>query len=466
MIERLDIGPAPLEPYSPQRRTALILTGVGTAGAYHAGVLKALHEAGVKIDLVAGTGIGVVGALFAAIDGAQRLWDEKGFWNRRHVRSFYGWRMVPRVVGAAIGLAVAIIAVPLALVAFGLVVFPIDFVLKMAGLGGAGGLTDAYLDWVRSALKPEVLPTWLPRFAVLALGGAAAVALVDGLIGGDRRRVRGPTWWRIAAAPLSASPAAHRCWRVLWDLLRGAAQIKPPTQMDLARRYLDLLTENLGQPGFRELLITVHDLDAHRDLVFALVTESRRPDLIRRPTSRGAEARRAEVFDLAGTARDHLVDAVATALTLPMATAPHAITFAPDSYWRGETHRLCHRPSSLSRVVEELTGLGVEQVIIVSAAPETPGPHALAAPRIDLRGRLGEYLQSAEAAFVRDVASTPTPRPRVFTIRPAHNPVGPLDFRGGYDQRSDRVQPIAELMSRGYEDAFRQFVESVVGVEA
>ena len=43
-------------------------------------MLRALHEAGVKIDIVAGRGIGVVGALFAAVDGAQRLWDDKGFW--------------------------------------------------------------------------------------------------------------------------------------------------------------------------------------------------------------------------------------------------------------------------------------------------------------------------------------------------------------------------------------------------
>ena len=82
MKERFDAKrpPAGAEPYSPQLRTALVLTGTGTAGAYHAGVLRALHEAGVKIDVVAGCGIGVVGALFAAIDGSQRLWDEKGFW--------------------------------------------------------------------------------------------------------------------------------------------------------------------------------------------------------------------------------------------------------------------------------------------------------------------------------------------------------------------------------------------------
>ena len=55
--------------YSPDRRTALVLTGSGVDGAYHAGALHALNEAGVRVDLVAGRGIGAVTALFAAIDG-------------------------------------------------------------------------------------------------------------------------------------------------------------------------------------------------------------------------------------------------------------------------------------------------------------------------------------------------------------------------------------------------------------
>src|SRR5436190_23440528 len=117
MTERPDTTPFPAaEPYSPQLRTALVLTGTGTAGAYHAGVLRALHEAGVKLDVVAGRGIGVVGALFAAIDGTQRLWEDKGFW-RADVRSFYGWGTAARVIGWALGLSVVVVAVPLAVIA-------------------------------------------------------------------------------------------------------------------------------------------------------------------------------------------------------------------------------------------------------------------------------------------------------------------------------------------------------------
>ena len=43
------------------------------------------------------------------------------------------------------------------------------------------------------------------------------------------------------------------------------------------------------------------------------------------------------------------------------------------------------------------------------------------------------------------------------------NPIGPLDFEGAYDERSDRYQSLGELLDRGYEDAYRQFVEPIVG---
>ncbi len=64
--------------YAPDRRTALVLTGSGVDGAYHAGAVRALNEAGVRVDLVAGRGVGAVAALFAAIDGASRLWEPTG----------------------------------------------------------------------------------------------------------------------------------------------------------------------------------------------------------------------------------------------------------------------------------------------------------------------------------------------------------------------------------------------------
>jgi hypothetical protein len=248
----------------------------------------------------------------------------------------------------------------------------------------------------------------------------------------------------------------------VWGLVRGASALHEPPRADLVRRYTEMLSENLGQPGFRELLLVVHDIDAQRDLIYALVGETTARQLVRRSTSEAADARRAEVIDLSGVSRDQLADAISAALSVPLATDWHALQFAPDSYWRGETHRLCDRPGSLVRVVDELIELGVDQIVLVSAVPEAPRPHALADARIDVTGRLGEYVQSAEAAVLRDTTTT-TPGVRIFTIRPEHNPIGPFDFRGGYDDRSHRRMPLVELLDRGYSDAYCQFIEPVVG---
>jgi hypothetical protein len=376
----------------------------------------------------------------------------------------YSWRTSLRLAAIALAASVALVVLPLTAIAAGLIVFPIDFALKMLGVSDANGIAEGYLEFAASAFAPDALPTWLPRLVLLVLGVSDGIAAAAAWFHNDTRHLRGGMWWRLVRAPLATSSVVEHTWAVLWDLLGGAALLKQPARNDLARRYTEFLAENIGQPGFRELVLTVHDLDARRDLIFALVGERRRRDLIRRPTTEEAEARRAEVLDLSGVARDHLADAVAGSLAVPVATEAHPLRFAPEAYWRGETHRLCDRPASLGRLIEELTRLDVLQILLVSAAPDSPGPHTLARPRLDGRGRLGEFLQSSEAALVRDLLrSAGKGSPRVFTIRPTHNPIGPFDFGGGFDDRSDRRQPLAELMTRGYEDAYHQFIEPVVG---
>jgi len=456
--------PSAAEPYSPQRRTAILFSGTGTAGVYHAGVLRALHEAGVKLDVVAGRGVGAISALFAAVDGGQRLWDEKGFWGDAAVGRFYGWRPAIRFVAAILLLSVAIVVLPIAAVAVGAVVFPIDFVLKLVGLASGDGLVGPYLSWADRLFAPTALPTWLPRLVVLVLGTGVLALAASAFVARDRRRLRRGGWWRLVRSPLTPEVMVAHTWTALWDLMRGATQLKSPDPLELARRYTELLSENIGQPGFRELLISVHDVDAHRDLLFALVSSRRRTALVRRQTNQEADARHAEVLDLAGASRDHLADAVAGALAIPVVTDFHRIHFAAESYWHGESHRIADRPAAVLRLIGELADLEVEQIILVSAAPESPGPHALTPPRLDGRARFGEYLQSSEAAMIRDVSHAALRGgPAIYLIGPAHNPVGPFDFTGGYDDRSDRARPLAELANDGYADAYHQFIEPVVG---
>jgi predicted acylesterase/phospholipase RssA len=108
--------------YSPERRTALVLTGTGAHGAYHAGVLRALQEAGVKIDILAGHGMGAGSAALAALDGSARLWDASGIWRSKTAAGLYGWRWPIR---AAAGIGVVLLAIlltPVAVLLAGLLI--------------------------------------------------------------------------------------------------------------------------------------------------------------------------------------------------------------------------------------------------------------------------------------------------------------------------------------------------------
>jgi hypothetical protein len=107
---------------------------------------------------------------------------------------------------------------------------------------------------------------------------------------------------------------------------------------------------------------------------------------------------------------------------------------------------------------------GAEQVIVVSSASTVARPHALASLRLDGFGKLGEWMAAQDAAATREAVAARRGQFRhLHVIQPAHNPTGPFDFDGAYDERSDRVQGLAEVIARGYEDAYHQFIEPAVG---
>jgi hypothetical protein len=77
--------------------------------------------------------------------------------------------------------------------------------------------------------------------------------------------------------------------------------------------------------------------------------------------------------------------------------------------------------------------------------------------------RLSEQAASFESAALRDAVAHVQHRFRaVYRIRPMHNPVGAFDLRGAFDERSDREHSLGELMERGYQDAYHEFIEPVV----
>jgi hypothetical protein len=413
--------------YSPERRTALVLCGTGVHGAYHAGVLRAFEEAGVKIDIIAGQGIGAGAAAIAAIDGAARLHDANGIWRTAAAARLYGWTWPVRAAGWIAALLPPVLVI--AVVAGGYPPLP------------AGRL--AILAWA------FVVAGWCA--AVLGTRRRAPV----------RRRTRGPWLWSIVGAPVDALRARDLFTKTIWELIHGAAPAERSTTPVMGRRFAEVLAESLGQPGFRELMIVACDLDARRDVVAALLREPFRREFI---ASRQGRERRSEVLDLAGVGREHALDLMAAALTPAVGSDPQLVTFAPDGYWRGETHRMSDRPGAIVRLLEELAAAGASQVIMTSAVAPGSKPHQLGPARLDFRHRLGDTLAAAEAAAMRDAMEVARMRFEAsYLICPAHNPFGAFDMGGAYDESSDRRQDVPELMERAYEDAYRQFIEPVVG---
>ena len=417
--------------YSPSRRTALVLCGTGAHGAYHAGVLRAFQEAGVRIDLVAGHGIGAVGAMLAAIDGSQRLWEPAGIWRSPQSHALYALTPAIRVALRALLALLVSLLVPTILLVF----------------------TPA-MGWIRVVAQVAIAVV-IVAIASLAVAVGMARSQWQG-----RRRALGTPWSGIAGAPFDASAAIGVFSQTIWQLIRGASR-DPQPPPDSGRRDADVVADSLGQPGFRELMIVATDLDARGDVVAALLREPYRRDFI---APRPGRERRAEAFDLAGAGREHALDLMAAALTPPVVCEPRLVTFAPDGFWRGETHRLCDRPGAVIRLFDELAAAAVSQVIVVTAVPTAFTPHRLRVPRLDLRSRLGEFLAGAEATALHDAIDIARLRfDSYYVIRPAHNPVGPFDVSGAYDEASDRRHSTAELMERGYEDAYHQFIEPIVG---
>lgn len=452
--------------YSPRLRTALVLTGAGTAGAYQAGVLRALAEAGVKIDVIAAHGPGVANAIMASVDGAARLGEAAGPWASPSLAGAYRWRAGLRAAGAGILIALAALLLPLIVLIIAAFVYGLSLLASLANFTGVGaGLLQAYAVILDILFHPPILPTVIPRLMVLCLLITGSV-----LVGAwwrarrmrrSRRRVSGAMWWQLFGAPIDPSEPVRTLTQAVWTQVRGASTEPAPIPAEIGRHYVELLTENFGQPGFCEVVFGVHDLDARRDVIMAVLPETRLAMFAAKRAVGGA--REAEAIDLITSMRDHIADLVAGAVELPGATAGQPVTFPPDHYWQGETHRLCDRPELVHRLVEEAIGLGVEQIIFVSAAPPAGLPHALGPQPGDLRGRAGEWQRSVETAVLDDSLALSGARfSGVFVIRPAHNPIGPFQFMGTYDETSDRVRSLADLQQQGYDDAYRLFIEPVV----
>jgi hypothetical protein len=448
-----------------------VLTGSGSTGAYHAGALRALDESGVKIDLVVGTGVGALSAAYAAVGGGPKLYGPGGFWDGVRWGAFYRVRPVVHLALALLGVSLAIFALPVVVGLLLGLLFPVLLIADRVWPGLASRVLA--LVWV----APETLSS--PYLAALAVP-VFALALVAVVAVGfaflrDRRRFP-----EAFEAFLDARPALERIRRGLWDIARGAALSGgPPDPAELGRRYVALLAENLGEPGFRELVLRAADLETARPLAFALVRED---------TPRRSSALQ-DAVDLAAPGQAPLLfDAVATALLCPLALPPRRVSFPRGAVHGGETHRLTDGTFVHGCGIAEAIAAGAEQVIVVTGVPESAAPLARrrgalaqvdaavrslerqaaaeisAVQRINrIVGTLGHRTASGRGAWEDPATGREYREIDLWVVRPERRTLGPMELDGARDPATEVAQTPDDLLELGYRDAYRQFVEPVVG---
>ena len=473
-----------MKDYSPKRRTALVLTGSGTSGAYHAGALKALDESGVKIDLIVGSGAGAVAAAYGAVAGGARLYDAGGFWPGAEWESFYRLKTPLRLALLLLGVSFGVFLLPVALALVGGLLVPLVLIADLA----VPGLSARLVGYL--AAMPTVLR--MPYLAALSVPIFVLSVLTILYVGATY--LRAPRRFAESfESLLDARRARQRLARGLWEISRGSsASARAPSDAELGRRYVALAGENLGQPGFRELILRTADLETGTMLPFVILEDAHR-DAFTAARTRGPRSRLAGIpgaIDLRAEGCDTLLlDAVLTGLQPPMVAPVQRVAFPKGGLYAGEVHRLTDAALAAGSGIAEALAAGAEQVIVVSAAPVVAspsarrrGPRALAdavlstlerqivdedvraAERINrMVETLGHRTEGGGWAW-QDPATGRVYRDfALYVVRPERRPFGPLELEGAQDPATEARATPADLVDLGYRDAYRMFVEPVVG---
>jgi hypothetical protein len=470
--------------YSPKRRTALVLTGSGASGAYHAGVMRALDESGVKVDLVVGSGVGTVAAAFAAVAGGSKLYGTGGFWDDAGWDSFYRLQPALRMALLLLATAFGVFLFPVGLALLGGLLFPLVLIVDVMAPGLPSRLIEGL--WAApSALRgPYLAALAVPVFALSVL---AVVYLLLGWLRNGRR------FAEAFETPLDARPACKRLSNALWEVARGSAiSADPPSPPELGKRFVALLSENLGQPGFRELILRAADLETGNVLPFVLLHDGARAAFAS-TRARGPRSRLEGIpgaVDLREPGHDSLLfDAVMTGLLPPLVAPVRRVAFPRGGIFAGETHRLTDATLAGGCGISEAIAAGAEQVIVAAGTPQSAsppprrrGPRAAAdgmlaalerqAQEGDVRGAertnrmvetLGHRMDDGSRAWQDPATGRVYRDVPVYVIRPDRRAFGPLELDGARDPATEVLETPEDLLEQGYRDAYRMFVEPVVG---
>ena len=285
---------------------------------------------GVKIDLVAGRGIGAVGALFAAVDGGARLWEPNGFWRSPSARA-----SITGVCRFGCGLVAGrrgrFFALPLALLALAVLIGVAALLLTLVGLArprarcvrrSAAGSTA-----VRTRRAADLHPA---ARAICPAGWRCGAGGQRACLGGPRAHAAPhETDADVAPARIAADvgTVVARTLAELWDLIRGAAPIAaPPTN----RSRSALRRTAVGQPRPARFPRTArHGPRRGRQSRHRVRAAWERTSGSVLPAPGAQKQRpRLETSIWPACRRDHALDAVAGGARHPGRHRPHLATFS------------------------------------------------------------------------------------------------------------------------------------------
>ena len=465
--------------HSAKQRTAVVFAGSGASGAYHAGVLKALDEAGVKIDLLVGSGVGVLAATFGAAASGSTLYGDQGLWREISARRVFRLRSAFRFLRALGLVALSAFLVPALLALLLGLLLPAFLAVDFARPGFMTSLSQMIV-----ALAPALRLFFI--FALAAptfLGFLFVLFSIASALKTSRRRL-GET----VESAFDLSGIEDEIARRLWEVARGPAlNERAPATSEVGRQFAALVAENAGQPGFRGLVLRAANLDTRKPLVLKVVP----PEKSRGPLPTGSE--RDEPLDLTdATAAPLLYDVVATAFATTPLSSPRRVRLPKQGVFGGEIHRIAEASGITGSGMSEAIALGADRIVLVTATARDPGPladrrgpKALAAAFLALQERnaieadlrqterlnrivdtVGHQKSTGEREWQDPVTGRRFRSIEIHVVRPRRSLLGPLDLDGAVDPSNEVETTLLDWLDEGHRDAHRCFLDAALGEDA
>ena len=445
-----------IQAYDPSRRTALALIGEGTSAAYLAGAVKALEQAGVRIDLVLGKGVGALVATFSAIQSSNKLLGEGGLFSSVQDTGTWRLRTPYRLALFCLTAAFVVFVSPALLAVLLLLALPFIAAARIVAPAAMATLFGRIQEHI-AAFSAELDPIYL-RAMAFPIAILFAVLLVGWLLPGLFRRTarearEGGVARFLGDGLVQISPFSEALRRTLWEVVRGAStETHPPQNADLGNCYRDILSASLGQPGFSELIFYALDMDSGQEVPFVLLKDRWLNRMAARGPGSGTLV--SEPASLAGESGPLLFDALTAAVSSPGLAPGVPLRLPLVGRHAGEVHRFASSLLAGQSMIADAMSAGAEQVIYISGSPggspdETGIPAKLAAAAV--RQSLENDLRWADQAGLT-----------IFTVRPDKPRLGLFEFGGRALPGGERLESAA-LAAHGERDTFRLFIRPFVG---